>query len=658
MKKERLMLVLTKFSKGLSEAFIKSYKDQIPPWGPMGYFIYKRTYARMMDTGYSEEWYQTCARVCNGLIDLNGRFTNDEIEYLYDVIFNLKGCVAGRALWQLGTETVEKIGADSLMNCWHRTINDLDAFLFLFSQLMLGGGVGFNILPQNVYELPPVQFSPVIERVENFDCDFIVPDNREGWVELLSRIFDSFFYSGKPLRYNTHAIRAAGKRIIGFGGTACGSEPLVAGMKNIVRVLRKRHTLKLRPIDCMDIANIIGQIVVAGNVRRSSEIALGDPHDFSFLSAKDWTTHDIPEWRTMSNNSVLVDDIHDLLPQFWQAGYETEGEPYGLVNLKNCRRFGRLNDKENYRPDPLVQGVNPCAEISLGNGEPCCLAEIFLPNLNDENEFHNVLNVIYKATKTIVNLPFAYPETNEIVQLNRRIGIGITGYMQTRKFQDVEILNRGYQYLEGLDKSYSRDLGINRSVKLTTLKPSGTLSLLPGVTPGMHAAIAKYMFRTVRISANHPLVKICRDHGYKVEPKLNLDSSHDTSTMIIYFPIKTPEEAVLADDITVVDELETQKRLQTYWSDNAVSATHYFKESDVPQIREWLKNNYTDSVKTTSFLRHHDHGFAQAPYIPITEEEYNKSNSHIKPIIDAKIQDEWIDYDDQLECSSGMCPVK
>lgn len=645
-------------SHGLRESFVRSYREQTPPWGPMGYVIYKRTYARMTDEGVAEEWWQTCERVCNGLVELGGVFSDDELEYLYHVMFNLKGSVAGRALWQLGTDTVRNVGGDSLQNCWLVTVKDTDAFTFTFNQLMLGGGVGFNILPQNVYEMPAVGFNPVVERVDNNDCDFIVPDNREGWVELLSRILDSFFYTGKPLRYNTKAIRPAGAQIKGFGGTASGSEPLVAGLKNIVRILRSRVGQKLRPIDCMDIMNIVGKIVVAGNVRRSSEIAIGDAHDFDFLRAKDWTVQSIPEWRTMSNNSVACNSVNDLLPTFWEAGYTREGEPYGMINLKNCQRFGRITDGIDYRPDYDVEGTNPCGEITLCNKEPCNLAECFLPNIKDVDEWKQVVRVLYKAAKTISTAPFSDPMTDDIVKQNHRLGIGLTGYMQTARFRDPKALTDVYQYIEGMDKEYSGVLGVNESIKLTTVKPSGTLSLLPGVTPGMHAAIAPYIYRTVRMSATHALVDVYREHGYRVEPRINLDGSNDTSTMVVYFPIATPHDAVLASDMDVIDELEVQKQLQTYWADNSVSATHYFHTEDVPRIREWLKENYDGSIKSTSFLQHHDHGFRQAPYIPIEKDEYEQAVAKVRPITQATVKDEFSDYDSDLECVGGSCPAK
>lgn len=651
------------FAKSLSQQFLDGYKDQTPPWGPMGYVVYKRTYARKLD-GKLEEWHQTCARVCDGLVEIGGKFTKDELEFLYDTLFNLRGCVSGRALWQLGTDTVRKVGADSLQNCWHVVMNKLSAFSFTFNQLMLGGGVGFNILPENVYELPKMKYAPVVERVETTDCDFIVPDNREGWVQLLDKVFEAFTKTGKPLRYYTECVRAKGKPIKGFGGTASGAEDLVKGIGNICAILKSRHKHKLRPVDVMDIMNIIGQIVVAGNVRRSSEIALGHHHDFEYLNAKNWGKHPIPNWRVMSNNSVVADKYEQIEGEwFWESGYtpnehgECQGEPYGLVNLNNCRRFGRLADGPGDH-DPLVQGVNPCAEITLGDKEGCNLAEIFLPNIRHLVEFKAVAGILFKACKTISAAKFSDPDTQKIVKLHHRIGVGLTGYMQAPQWHAAEHLDAVFKYLDRVDEEYSKVLGIKKSIKRTTIKPSGTLSLLPGVTPGLHGALGRYMLRTVRFSSSHPLVQICRDHGYRVEPKLELDGSLDHDTSVIYFPIKTPDEAILAEDIDVIQELEIQKHLQTWWSDNAVSATHYFELGDIPKIKNWLKENFEDGVKSTSFLQRVGHGFAQAPFQPVSKEVYEAEVAKVRPITFADISVESDDTDGTLECSGGNCPVK
>jgi adenosylcobalamin-dependent ribonucleoside-triphosphate reductase len=593
----------------------------------------------------------------NGLVEIGGLFTDQELERLYDLMFNLRGLASGRALWQLGTSTVQRVGADSLCNCWFVAADDLEAFCFTFNQLMLGGGVGVSCLPEHVYALPPVRHRPTIKRVSSYDCDFIIPDNREGWVETLRRVLRAFFVTGKPFTYSTRCIRDAGLRIEGFGGTASGPEPLVRGIEQICNILRSRVGQKLRPIDVVDIMNIIGSVVVAGNVRRSSEIALGDPGDRLFLEAKNWKTHPIPNWRVMSNNSVVCDSIDDLRPDFWQ-GYQGNGEPYGLVNLRNCRRFARLVDGPDYRPDYGIVGVNPCGEANLWNKEPCNLGELILPNIADVDELISTATLLYQAAKAISCAPYSDSETQRAVAENRRIGLGLTGWMAAAWFHSAPILNRVYRALEAADERYSRAIGCNRSKRLTTMKPSGTLSLLPfGVTPGMHAAFARYLIRRIRFSGIDPLVEVCRRHGYHVEPQRRLDGSEDAETMVVEFPVDMGPNAVTEDQITVTDQLETQKFLQTYWADQSISCTHYYKPEELPLIRRWLQENYESSVKTCAFLLGEGHGFAQAPLEKITEEQYHKLRSQSRPI--TQITDhQQIDHLDNLECAGGHCPVK
>lgn len=642
----------------LPERFIQDHADLLPPWGEVGYVTYKRTYARKIEElGRTEEWHEHCGRLVNGLLELGAPLSMDDAFDLYKILFEMKGSVSGRAHWQLGTETVRRVGSDSLQNCWLCATRDLEAFCFTFDELMLGGGVGYNIQAEHVYELPPVAHSPIVERVETPDCDFVVPDNREGWVQLLRLVLQSFFHTGRPLRYSTQMIRPAGRPIIGFGGVASGSESLVKGISQIVTVLRSRYRRKLRPVDCLDIMNIIGSVVVSGNVRRSAQIALGDPHDTEYLKAKMWSTGSIPNWRAMSNNSIIAPQFEGLPDLFWD-GYHGGGEPYGLINLDNCRRFGRLIDGPDYRPDYDVVGVNPCAEITLCDREPCNLAEIYLPNIKSMKEFRRVAELLYVACKTISSIPFSNKVTHDIVQRNHRIGIGLTGWMAAEKWRDPQKINAIYNHLEACDEEYSKRMGLHRSIKLTTMKPSGTLSLLPwGVPPGMHAAFGQYLIRRIRFSANDPIVDTCRSHGYHVEPQINLDGTYNHDTLVVDFPMSFPDTVVTEDQMTAVGQLEEQKFLQTYWSDNAVSATHYFRPEELSEVQKWMNENYTDGVKTASFLPTFDHGFKQAPLEKVSREHYMLMKANTRPIT-SMVDSGENELVDSLECAGGHCPVK
>ncbi len=586
--------------------------------------IYKRTYSRN-----GENWIDTIERVCKGL-KLLGWYGDDLLE-LKDFMLKRKGLVSGRSLWQLGSP---KFIGDSLQSCWCVKVSSLDSFLFTFNELMLGGGVGFNIQASNVYELGRVKYDVDVQVVKSNDCSFIVPDNREGWIELLKKVFDAFFVTGKDFTYSVDQVREAGEKIKSFGGIASGPGALVEGIVNITRVLKRRYGYKLRPIDCLDIMNIIGQVVVSGNVRRSSEIAIGDCNDNLFINAKKWP---YPNYRVMSNNSVACDSLLDF------SGWHTfETDPIGFVNLKNMKRYGRLTDGADYRPDYRIIGCNPCGEIGLEDREPCNLAEIYLPNLSGKEEFKRISYLLLKACKLISMVEFHDNATQRVVDRNRRIGIGIAGIAQVNI--NYNELDRVYRWLEFMDRTISEKLGIQTLIKLTTIKPGGTMCLMAGVTPGM-SEFDEYVIRRVRFSSNDSLLDKLIWAGYEVEPQLNMDGSTDSKTVVVSFPLHYPNTVRHG----VIELLEIQKNLQTYWADNCISCTHTYKESEVPAIKEWMDKYYSECVKTTCFSPEVI-GFDQMPIEGITKEKYLRM----------KVKDFEINEGEEvvIDCEGGSCPVK
>lgn len=441
----------------------------------MGLLTFKRTYARKLDENdpesATEEWTDTVERVLRACDEqLVCGFSPEEQERLRNYLLLLKGTVAGRFLWQLGTSTVSKLGLASLQNCAFVTVDKPEAFTWTFDMLMLGAGVGYNIQREYVYKLPKIsQGFTRPERRDSADATFICPDTREGWVALLGRVLANAFGSGsdngRVWSYSTQLIRGKGAPIKGFGGVASGPEDLCWGIGEIGRVLEQRKGKQLRPIDCLDIMNIIGAIVVSGNVRRSAQIAIGDYDDQKFLRAKRWDLGNIPSWRGMSNNSVVCNNFGNLPDEFWK-GYEGNGEPYGLINLKLARTVGRLSDTQY--PDPDVAGFNPCAEQPLADGETCCLAEIFLPNIRTAAEFIDCAKLLYRVCKHSLSLPCHQALTESVVARHMRMGIGVTGYLQATEEQRLW-LKEAYEELRAFDVAYSAAKGWPTSIKLTTV---------------------------------------------------------------------------------------------------------------------------------------------------------------------------------------------
>jgi ribonucleoside-diphosphate reductase alpha chain len=589
-------------------------------------------------------------RCINGAIEIGTEWSQGEAETLFDHMFHLRCSLSGRALWQLGTPLVEKFGATSLNNCFFTNIETVEDFELIFNYLMLGGGVGFSIERSKIHDLPKIRSGVSITHERTNDADVIVPDSREGWVRLLHAVLKSYFYTGKSFSYSTILVREYGAELKTFGGTASGPGALVDGIGEICQVLQNRVGKKLRSVDVLDVCNIIGEIVVSGSSRRSAEIAVGDPDDILFLGAKNWSTGKVPSWRGNSNNSIYADSYDEIMPQVWK-GYNGSGEPYGFINRKLAREVGRLGES---RPDPSIEGVNPCAEIFLADGESCNLATIFLPNVDSLSEFLEISQLLYKMQKAITNLSYPYEKTNKIVRRNRRLGQNVTGIMQCSDEQ-LSWLDLAYRNLREFDATYSAEHGIPESIRLTCIQPGGTQPLMPGVLSATGPAYAPYYIRRIRFGSNDPLLPQLRKRGYNVVPEIGLDGKPNHTRWVVEFPCETPKGAKLASEVTAIDQLEMIKRIQTEWADNAVSATVYYRKEELNGIRKWLEENYETSVKSVSFLLHTDHNFPLPPLEEITEEEYKKMLGKINFYV--PLQAGGGDMLD-IGCDGGSCPIR
>ena len=637
----------------LSESFLTPYTDKAPPWGfdGLGYVVFKRTYARTLDEKEhtTEEWWQTLRRVVDGAEAIGAGLTEAESERLFDYMFNLKASVGGRMLWQLGTPNNERLGGDSLVNCWYVNLTKPEDFSWMFERLMLGGGVGFSVTTPEALGMVR---QGTVQHLNEADADYIVPDKREGWAQAVLQALRTYLGSEDDptyLTYNTSLIRPAGAPIRTFGGKASGPGILVEGIEKITAVLNGAVGRHLTSVEVLDIANIIGSVVVAGNVRRSAEIAIGSPNDVDYLNAKRWDLGTIPMHRAMSNNSVVVDDINELPEEFWE-GYSGNGEPYGLFNLTASQMFGRVSE---VLPDQSIVGTNPCAEIGLANRESCNLSEVFLPNVESEEEFVDITGLLYKVQKAIAAMPYLDRESDEITSQNMRLGLGVTGIAQSSG--KLGWLSTGYAYLRKLDKYWSDKHGWPESKRLTTVKPSGTLSLLAGVTPGVHPGYSRHHIRRVRMSVGDPLIQYCADKGYNVEWVKNLDGTVSDRTKLVEFPCEFPEGTLLADHVSAIQQMSLQRTLQEVWADNAVSATIYIHPGELEHVKEYLRENWS-TMKSVSFLPHSEHGFDQAPLEKITKGEYLEMRSRLTDDL-VGLQggtSELLDDD----CVSGACPIR
>lgn len=524
------------------------------------------------------------------------------------------------------------------------TVDFADPFCWLMDMLMLGVGVGFDTKGAGIVK---------VQEPRRSDDVHVVEDSREGWVDLLRRILTAYAGRGSlPGRIDYSLVRPAGSPIRGFGGTASGPEPLDDLVRAVQAVLDPLVGQAITSDAIVDLCNLVGKCVVAGNVRRSAEIAFGDPRDKTFLDLKNpevWGEEVIYDHRWASNNSIFAEVGMDYAE--FAERTALNGEP-GYEWLENARGYGRMGWGPPDFRDRRVKGANPCVEQSLEDRELCCLVETFPSRHDSYDDYQKTLKYAYLYAKSVTLMQTHDQRTNQVLLRNRRIGTSMSGIQQAvKKVGRREFFrwcDQGYNYLRELDKIYSDWLCVRESIKITSVKPSGTVSLLPGVTPGIHFPHSEYYIRRIRFQESHPLVALLDEHGYNVE-----EDKYSPKTVVAEFPIKEEHFDRSKNDISLWEQLEMAAQVQQYWADNQVSVTVTFKPEEAKDIKYALEL-YETRLKGVSFLPLADHGYAQAPYEEITKEQYEDMVSKVTPIsVNSHIEH------DQTErfCDGDTCVV-
>lgn len=620
----------------LSKAFLEPYKAQQPEWGPLGYVVYKRSYARDLPDEKTEEWWQTCERVVSGVFELQRR----HIEYLstrwdttraqksaqemFKLMWDFKFLPPGRGLFSMGAPLIMEDGNGApLFNCSFVSTEDInydfaEPFCFCFSASAHGIGVGFDTAG---VDKAKIQIPDISGNV------MVIDDSREGWVEALRTVLNAYVGIGAIPKFDYSKIRPFGAKIKRFGGTASGPDALrVLLEEDLPKLLAEEG--KITSTTIVDIMNVIGKCVVAGGARRSAELALGLADDKEFRELK-LDTEKLQEYRWASNNSLIIPENFNQFEKF-VVPIMTNGEP-GFFFLHNARTYGRMNGHLD-KKDSKVKGLNPCGEITLESYELCNIAEVFISRCETFDDFKRAIKYGYLYTKTVTLTKTPWPRTNEIMLRNRRIGLSLTGIIENINRLGFTIhidwCERGYEYIQELDKTYSDWFCIPRSNKTTTVKPSGSVSLLPGVTPGVHYPHSEYYIRNVRITKGSPLLPPLAKAGYPIE-----DDKYEKSSSVVSFPVKEKYYSRGKDGASMWEQLENAAQMQEHWSDNSVSITVTVKPEETNQVAEAL-DRYQNRLKTVSFLPLMDHKYEQAPYIKITKEEYEKIVSGIYEAVD------------------------
>lgn len=665
----------------LTEDFLAGYREKKIPWGyqdaagnSVGEITFLRTYSRLKDDGTKETWTDVCERVINGMYSLQKDHAKlnrlpwsdskaaASAKEAFDRLWNFKWTPPGRGLWVMGTPLVnEQRNSAALQNCAFVStdsmtkINPAEPFAFLMEASMLGVGVGFD---DKGADKDFTIYAP-----EKGDAH-VIPDTREGWVESLSLLINSYLKSDtKSPVFDYSEIRPAGTPIKTFGGTAAGHEPLERLHKHIRNIFKNRAGYKLSRVDIADIGNMIGVCVVSGNVRRSAELLMGRLDDKDFLNLKNAEVFpernsyapENPGWAWMSNNSVSVnvgDDLSGIV-----EGIARNGEP-GVIWMDVSRQYGRLADPINNK-DWRVMGYNPCAEQSLESYECCTLVETYLNRHESLDDFKRTLKFAYLYAKTVTLLPTHWEKTNAIMQRNRRIGTSVSGVANFADNRGLPVLRKwmdeGYSVIKEYDKGYSEWLGIRESIKMTTVKPSGTVSILAGESPGIHWPVGgKHFLRAIRFRNEDPMLTLFNMANYRVEPA----SEDPIGTSVVFFPVES--NAVRSEkDVSIYEKMALAAQAQRYWSDNSVSVTISFDpETEADAVGRAL-HMYDGQLKTVSFLPSGNTVYPQMPYTQITQEEYEGYKDTLFPIDFAGVYAGLgLDAIGEAYCTTDACEIK
>ena len=679
----------------LTREFLSPYKHAPNPMGQLGAFVYTRTYSRFLPRlGRREFWWETVRRAVEYNCSL-APTSREEAEKLFDNIYHMRQFLSGRTLWVGGTPVAELYPMANY-NCAFTVIDSFTAYHDLFYLLMVGSGVGVRVLQSDADKLPPVRtdleilhksYDPVppYARLEYTDLTFAhdtatlnVGDSKEGWAQALTHYFD--LLSNREYR-KIHrlivvydSIRPKGERLRTFGGTASGFGSMMAMIDKIHKVITAAGQregavwVPLRPIDLLDIANIIGENVVSGGVRRTSEIGLIDADDQACIQAKSnlyrqmrgrWEIDKSIAHRQMSNNSI-----------FYRKKPTREKLHWHLQQMRYSGEPGWINEEAGAKRRPNFSGCNPCGEILLDSNGLCNLTTVNVMAFVKDGKLDR--DALLEAQRLSVRAGYRMTcralelhRWNAVQQRDRLLGCSLTGWQDMvnaagldREAQ-IALLEELRRTAHDAAKSIAERLGGRTPLLVTTLKPEGTLSLLPTVSSGVHYSHAPYYIRRVRITAADPLCKVCEELGYPVLPEVGQDPD-DPTTKVVEFPVKAPEGRVKAD-VSAIEQLETYKMFMEHYVDHNCSITVHVRENEWDAVEQWVWDNW-DDVVALSFLSYDDSFYELMPYEAISKEEYERRLAEMKPFNPSLLsryeqQETELDIGDS-ECVNGVCPVR
>ena len=643
------------------------YTNKLPT--PLQEYVHKSRYARWIDGEQRREhWSETVSRYVNYMDQKFPHYPKEEIK---KAIENLDTMPSMRALMTAGPALERDPMAG--FNCAFVAIDDVRAFDEILYILMCGTGMGFTVERQYIASLPTVGFSigfdnqgkPKIQSKEaftNLDDVIVVADSKRGWADAFRQLLAAL-YAGNVPKWDVSKVRQAGAKLKVFGGRASGPAPLVDLFNYAVEMFKGALGRKLTSIECHDLVCKIADIVVVGGVRRSALISLSNLSDDRMRGAKSgqWWIND--GQRALANNSAAYTERPgmEVFMKEWMSLIESKSGERGIFNRRAA--INKAIDSGRRDPSKIV-GVNPCAEITLRSAGVCNLTEAIIRK-NDTLEMLlekvRIATIMGTYQSMLTDFRYVRPIWQQNQEEERLLGVSLTGIMDHEVLSQttaeaVEWLKLMKEQAIQTNKEWAEKLGINQSVAITTVKPSGTVSQLVDSASGIHPRYSNYYIRTVRADKKDPLAQLMRSQGFPVEDCFGKPDTTD----IFSFPVEGPSGTVYRNDRTAIEQLEHYLMFQKHWSEHNVSNTIYVKDHEWMGVGDWVYRNF-DDLAGVSFLPHSDHSYRQAPYTECTKEEYEALLARMPKFDWDALAD--FEKDDttvstkEYACTSGVCEI-
>jgi ribonucleoside-diphosphate reductase alpha chain len=631
----------------------KYFKNQLAE------FVYYRTYSRWIEEqGRRETWIETVDRYMDFMKEnLGKKLSAREYNDVREAITKQESMPSMR-LFQFAGAPARRTNVCAY-NCSFIAPHKLQDFGEIMYILMCGTGLGFTVESWSVQQLPQIKFQTGKKKK-----DFVILDTKEGWADAIVYGMKTWF-SGVDVDFDFSKLRPEGARLKVMGGRSSGPEPLRSVLIFTRNKILSRQGRRLSNLDVHDIVCKIGEVVVAGGVRRSALISLSDLDDNEVRDAKKGQFFLTEPQRMMANNSAVYTSkpSSEYFMDEWISLMKSKSGERGIFNRGGLERTLPKRRLDKFKKSGIPHwGTNPCGEIILQSKSFCNLSEVVARAEDTEKTLLRKIRIatlIGTYQSTLTNFGYLSKEWKENCEKERLLGVSITGQWDSSAARNPKILEKLKGEAIRANKIYSKKFGVSESTCITAVKPSGTLSQVVDSSSGMHPRHSEYYIRRIRIAANDPLFKMIKDQGISYQPEVG-QIKQDANTFVLEFPVKAPSKGIFKNDLTAIEQLEHWKIVKEGYTEHNPSVTISVGENEWVAVSNWVYENW-DIVGGLSFLPRDNHVYQLAPYEAINKKRYDEMAKKLGKIDFSKIvlyeKEDATEVKKELACVSGTCEI-